>query len=114
MAVSILKCPYCSDSIRKSGAYIVGIAKMFNINIKLLVKNLHKIATILRIGHLYAYDLYVITMQDLSLKWELFQLNAKYKHKPVKMCSVCASAITIIIIKLHHQGIVSLYLFGYG
>ena len=26
MAVSILKCPYCSDSIRKSGAYIVGIA----------------------------------------------------------------------------------------
>ena len=29
MAVSILKCPYCSDSIRKSGAYIVGIAAPF-------------------------------------------------------------------------------------
>ena len=24
--MSILKCPYCSDSIRKSGAFIVGIA----------------------------------------------------------------------------------------
>ena len=30
MAVSILKCPYCSDSIRKSGAYIVGIAGSAN------------------------------------------------------------------------------------
>ena len=29
MAVSILKCPYCSDSIRKSGAGIVGIALNF-------------------------------------------------------------------------------------
>ena len=29
MAVSILKCPYCSESIRKSGAYIVGITVIF-------------------------------------------------------------------------------------
>ena len=37
MAVSILKCPYCSDSIRKSGAYIVGIAELDIAVLKLTV-----------------------------------------------------------------------------
>ena len=83
--MSILKCPYCSDSIRKSGAYIVGMAHE-NTYLKLDQSGMKSQAPIQQISKFLSILAHLITFKHAIVsprKWVcFFQMKENWHHLP--------------------------------